>query len=164
MLRLRPYLEKDTAEILSWCKDAQSFYQWTAGVLGEYPIGRQEFEKVRSLIAFSVLEEKQVVGFFTMRNPTEDMEELRIGFVILRPDLRGRGYGKAMLRLAVRYARELYGASRVTLGVFENNPAALHCYQAAGFRLIETEATETYQIMGETWKVIQMELQENGSS
>ena len=38
MIRLRPYKQEDAEIILSWCTDEKSFYKWTAGVLGDYPI------------------------------------------------------------------------------------------------------------------------------
>ncbi len=35
--------------------------------------------------------------------------------------------------MAVKYAFETLGATKVSLGVFENNPSAIHCYEASGF-------------------------------
>ena len=46
MIRLRPYKKEDTNRILSWCQDEKSFYQWTAGRLGEYPIKEADFSFV----------------------------------------------------------------------------------------------------------------------
>ena len=43
MIRLRPYNIKDADTILSWSGDAKAFYQWSAGVLGEYPITKAQF-------------------------------------------------------------------------------------------------------------------------
>ena len=43
MLRLRPYTPSDASTILSWTKNKTAFYQWTAGVLGEYPITEEQF-------------------------------------------------------------------------------------------------------------------------
>lgn len=158
MLRLRPLLEKDMDTIMSWCPDEKSFYNWSAGVLGEYPLTKERFERVREMIAFSAMEEKQVIGFFTMRNPGNTMDELRIGFVIIDPDYRGKGYGKRMLNLAVRYAKEIYGAHKVSLAVFDHNQAAYRCYRAAGFRETESSEKESYRIVGEEWNCIQMEI------
>ena len=59
----------------------------------------------------------------------------RFGFVIVDPDVRGKGYGHKMLLLALDYVREnLPLVTRVDLGVFENNPKAKRCYEAAGFK------------------------------
>ena len=42
MIRIRPYKASDVDTILSWCQDEKVFYQWTAGILGNYPITQKE--------------------------------------------------------------------------------------------------------------------------
>ena len=59
-----------------------------------------------------------------------------------------------LLRLGLIYARTVYRAQRASLGVFENNIPAQRCYRAAGFR--ETDETEDYPVLGETWKCVHM--------
>ena len=159
MIRLRPYKPEDAKAVLSWSKDERAFYQWSAGVLGQYPITEEEFRFVESLMAFTAFDEDGVLGFFTLRNPGEDPGELRIGFVIVDPARRGQGCGKEMLRSALRYAFDICGARKVTLGVFENNLSAYHCYRSVGFREIVPEEPETYQIMGEAWRCREMAME-----
>ena len=124
MLGLRPYKKEDADTILSWSKDEKAFYQWSAGIMGKYPITRDEFGFVESLMAFTAFDENGNVGFFTLRNPDGKTDELRIGFVIVDPERRGCGTGKEMLLLGLRYAFDIYGAKKVSLGVFENNDPA----------------------------------------
>ncbi len=152
MIRIRPYKSADVHTILSWCQDENTFYQWTAGVLGSYPITEKEFCFVESMMPFTAFDETGMAGFFTLRNPDESMDELRFGFVILNPDKRGKGYGKMMLRLGLKFAFEMYGAKRASLGVFENNLPAYYCYKAIGFKDVVLEKTEKYCVMGEVWK------------
>ena len=47
-------------------------------------------------------------------------------------------------------------AAKVSLGVFDNNPAAIHCYEAAGFHRVSRRDTESYECLGETWDCIEM--------
>ena len=94
MLRLRPYNKNDAETIMSWIKDEKSFYKWTAGVLGEYPISVEQFNTVSNLMAFTAIDDNEIAGFFTMRKPSESFEELRFGFVIVNPEKRGQGYGE----------------------------------------------------------------------
>ena len=91
MLRLRPYNKNDAETIMSWIKDEKSFYKWTAGVLGEYPISVEQFNTVSNLMAFTAIDDNEIVGFFTMRRPNEFFNELRFGFVIVdsRKPVRG---------------------------------------------------------------------------
>ena len=42
MLRLRAYNKDDAETILTWIKDGKTFYKWTAGILGEYPISVEQ--------------------------------------------------------------------------------------------------------------------------
>lgn len=152
MIRIRPYRASDANVILSWCRDEKAFYQWTAGVLGEYPITQKEFGFVETLMPFTAFDESGIMGFFTLRNPDGSLDELRFGFVIVDPDRRGKGCGKAMLQSGLKFVFEIYGAKRASLGVFENNPAAYYCYRAAGFHEVVPETPEAYQILGEEWR------------
>ena len=159
MLRIRPYKATDADTILSWCRNEKAFYQWTAGILGNYPITPKAFKFVESLMPFTAFDETGIVGVFTLRNPGNSLDELRFGFVIVNPDIRGKGYGKAMLQLGLKFAFEIYGAKRVSLGVFENNPSAYYCYKAVGFGDVVLDTTETYCVLGEEWNCKELMLE-----
>ena len=156
MLGLRPYKKEDAETILSWTENEMVFYQWSAGIMGKYPITQQEFGFVESLMPFTAFDENGIVGFFTLRNPEEKKDELRIGFVVIDPERRGHGTGKEMVLLGLRYAFDIYGAKKVSLGVFENNEPACYCYQAAGFKDAAPDTAEVYSVMGEEWKCREM--------
>ena len=156
MIRIRPYKTDDADTVLSWCQDEKSFYQWSAGVLGDYPITQREFRFVDSLMPFTAFDETGPVGFFTLRTPAGSLDELRFGFVIVDPHKRGKGCGKAMLRLGLKFVFEIYGAKKASLGVFENNLPAYYCYQAVGFRDVVLDTPEKYAVLGEEWKCKEM--------
>ena len=163
-LRLRPYQLRDGEKIVTWCADEQAFYKWSAGILGPYPLTPARFNQAMAArdhgshyFPFVAEDDSGLVGFFILRRPGEDPEELRFGFVIVDPAIRGKGYGKKMLTLGIRYAFDLYRARKVGLGVFSNNPGAYHCYRAVGFT--ENGSVEAYKIGEETWECIEMELE-----
>ena len=158
MLRLRPYNKSDADIILSWSKDKISFYKWSAGVMGKYPISKKKFGFVENLMAFTAIEDDEIIGFFTMRKPSESFDELRFGFVVVDPAKRGKGSGKAMLQLGLKFAKNIYGAKRVSLGVFENNESAYYCYKAVGFQDVILEKPETYTVLSEEWKCLELEI------
>lgn len=158
MLRLRPYNKNDAKIIMSWIKGENAFYKWTAGVLGEYPISAEQFNMVSNLMAFTAIDDNEIVGFFTMRRPNEFYEELRFGFVIVDSKKRGQGYGKNMLKLGLKYAKEIFGANKVSLGVFENNESAYYCYKAIGFEDVSQDEIEKYTVMGEEWNCLELEM------
>ena len=108
--------------------------------------------------ALTMTDGDEVVGYITLRTPADDPTEQRLGFVIVDDSKRGRGLGKALVKMAVNYAFETLHATKVSLGVFENNPSAIHCYEAAGFHRVSLPETESYKCLGETWNCIEMEL------
>lgn len=58
-------------------------------------------------MAFTAIDDDELVGFFTMRRPTENFDELRFGFVVVDPSERGKGYAKEMLRLNIQNAKAM---------------------------------------------------------
>ena len=161
MLRLRPFRSSDAKTIVTWTSEPEEFYKWSAGMMGDYPVsekrlletvsGREDNTGFFPLVAF---DESGLVGFFTVRTPGDDDRKVRFGFVIVDPMKRGHGYGSRMLRLGLKYMFEIYGANEVSLGVFDNNMPAYHCYKSAGFQ--ENGVRETYRICGKDWAVIEM--------
>lgn len=157
MLRLRPYKDSDAAAILSWCKDEVAYYNWCAGILGDFPATEAAFnENVHKLMGFTALEDDRVAGFFSIRIPGEDKGIVRFGFVTVDSELRGKGYGKEMLRLGLTYAFDVYRAKKVTLGVIEDNLPAYKAYKAVGFT--EEGTVETFHNLGREWRCVEMEI------
>lgn len=166
MLRLRPYKPCDAKYIEKWITDKKMFYQWSADILGEYPLTAEKLnenyrltennDRFWQMTAFD--EFKAPVGHFIMRFTDEELKSVRLGFIIVDNNIRGKGYGKEMLRLALKYAFEILKADEVSLGVFANNPQAFYCYQAAGFRELESNGRSEYTIEDEKWECIEMHI------
>ena len=161
-LRLRPYKRSDAKSIVSWIENEYGFRQWCADRYDHYPITPDDinaqydgFADADWFYPVTAFNENGVVGHMIMRFTDDAKETLRLGFIIIDSAKRGHGYGKGMLGLAVRYAFEILKAKTVTLGVFENNPAAYHCYRSAGFREMQTEPGH-YRVFGEDWKCLDM--------
>ncbi|MDO5139052.1 MAG: GNAT family protein [Oscillospiraceae bacterium] len=161
MLRLRPFRSPDAQTIVSWTSEPEEFYKWSAGIMGDFPVSEKRFLEMVSaredntgffpLVAF---DESGPAGFFIVRTPGEDDRKVRFGFVIVDPRKRGHGYGSQMLRLGLKFMFEIYGAQEVSLGVFEHNLPAYHCYQSVGFR--ETGVRKIYHLCGKDWIDIEM--------
>ena len=161
MLKLRPYKPCDAGKILTWIKDEREFRLWTADRYDRYPITAEDmnrhYDSFRDSDAFwamTAYDEAGVAGQLIMRFTDEAKKQLRFGFIIVDADRRGQRVGSTMLRMAVRYAREFLLVEKITLGVFAENPSALKCYQAVGFR--ESGERHCHQIMGEKWTCLEM--------
>ena len=164
MLRLRPYKECDAEIIASWIQNEYAFRQWCADRFDHYPVTGADIRRQYSGLSdadwfypMTAFDETGIVGHLIMRFIDEEKKILRFGFVIVDVNKRGRGYGKEMLSLALQFAALILKAEKVTLGVFENNPAAYHCYRAAGFQDVSAQQAEYYHVLGEDWKCLEME-------
>jgi RimJ/RimL family protein N-acetyltransferase len=142
MLRLRPYKPSDANLLLDWWKDAseEDFVKWSAGNF-EYPLTMEQLdayykkwcETENGWLMTALDESGTPVGHFIMRLADYDAGTLRMGFIVVNPYIRGKGYGGQMVSQALKYAFEILGMKEVSLGVFANNPKAKECYEKAGF-------------------------------
>ncbi len=163
-ISIRPYQPSDAAVITSWLKSKYLMRQWCADRYERYPVTPEDMNAYHTKYidgqrsrALTMVDGSDVVGYITLRIPADDPAEQRLGFVIVDDSKRGRGFGKALVSMAVKYAFETLGATKVSLGVFENNPSAIHCYESAGFHRVSLSETESYECLGETWNCIEME-------
>lgn len=157
-MTLRPFHPDDAETILSWCKDRRAFRLWSADRYKDFPAQPEDMIEQYdgdNMYPFTAAVGDTIIGHVLLRHPSEDKTLVRFGFVIVDDQLRGKGYGKRMLQLAIRKAKDELGAKRITLGVFDNNPSALHCYESVGFQATGTDA---YMIDGEEWTGKEMEL------
>lgn len=144
MLRLRPYKKSDAESIIKWIQDEESFRKWSAGRYESYPVTaddiNQNYESCEAKGGFyemTAFDEDGICGHLILRFTDEEMQHLRLGFVIVDDSKRGKGYGREMLALALKYGFEMLKASEISIVVFDNNPAAIRCYEAVGFRKAE---------------------------
>ena len=165
MLRLRPYKPCDAQRITDWITDEYGFRQWCADCYERYPISPEDMNRrydserdSDGSWAMTAFDEGGPAGHLIMRYPDERRDTLRFGFVIVDDKRRGMGLGREMLALAIKFAFEMVGVERITLGVFANNTRARRCYEACGFRAVERPEREYYICLGERWDCVEMEL------
>ena len=157
-MTLRPFHPNDAETILGWCKDKQAFRKWSADRYKDFPAKREDMMeqyKGDSMYPLTAVVGENIIGHVLLRFLSEDKTLVRFGFVIVDDTKRGKGYGKQMLQMVIKKAKEEFGVQKITLGVFDNNPSAFHCYDSLGFKVI---GTDTYLIDGEEWTGKEMEL------
>lgn len=99
----------------------------------------ENFEPGLVLVAY---ENDMAVGYsFGQLMPDQSSPGFRMAYLVsigLRPDCRGKGWGKALL---TRWLRGVYetGTRSVELDVDEENPIAVGLYEGFGFRHLRTE-------------------------
>lgn len=164
MLKLRPFNNSDAAVILSWFKDEESFRKWSSTQYDSYPITPETMIEAYSsalttdtLFPMTAFDDEGIAGHMILRFPNpSDRSLLRFGFIVVNPAKRGQGTGKEMLALARKYAHDFLGVKTISLGVFDNNPAARRCYLSSGFLPVPGAKRPPEKIMGEDWYITEM--------
>lgn len=169
MLRLRPYKSCDSVKIAEWLKDEDVFMKWGGERFGLFPItadiidnkymqNNGDCAEKDNFYPWTAFDENGIVGHFIMRYIHGDNRVLRFGWVIVDDSIRGKGYGRQMLKLGLRFAFELLKVDKVTIGVFENNNLAYGCYKSVGFCEIAEQECEYEEINGEKWNIVELEI------
>lgn len=166
ILRLRPYKSSDADFLLSWLSDERTVALWKADRFF-WPLTKEQlaaygrdFEADCHAAAFTALSETgKPVGHFSFRRLDWQKNRGHMGFIVVDPAARGKGYGRQMVHQALQYAFGILGLEAVTLGVYDCNQAASRCYEAEGFRRIDREGFEESQVSfgEETWVYYYME-------
>ena len=163
-MRLRAYRREDADIICRWIRNEEELYKWSADRFNKFPLTGADIEEnyAPQLAAGRFFpmtaedDEGRTIGHFIIRYPKEDDDSsVRFGFVILDPEIRGRGRGREMLRLGIEHVREHLSVKRIDLGAFDNNESAKRCYASVGFREYNRRGCE---LPVGTWVCIDMEL------
>jgi RimJ/RimL family protein N-acetyltransferase len=135
---IRPARVED-AELL-----AQAEYD-TAGELegllaakaGEIPIAvfRRTIERLGENGLYIVLEvEGRPVGHLLLEPlPLSSIRHVAQLTIVVHPGHRGKGYGRALLRYAINWARKSGQIEKIELRVRSTNPRAIALYESLGF-------------------------------
>lgn len=140
MHSFRPFKISDCASIASWVGDEREYYMWCAGKLGKFPMEPQQLESVYNEIVndshkiwMVACEDDKPFGFLAYSYDSPDFDSVCLCYVIVDSQLRGKGYGKVLLKLAQDYAFNLLNVYKISLSVFEENERAYNTYISAGF-------------------------------
>lgn len=111
---------------------------WERSVRATHGFLREEhFEGIKGALVplyfpsvelYAVVDQERYAGFI-------GLHEKMIEMLFIDSDIRGRGYGSALMDFAMRQ-----GATKVDVN--EQNPSALNFYKAKGFRIISRDKTD----------------------
>lgn len=159
---LREFKESDAKEILKWIKSEREFRMWSADRYESYPIVPEDinknYSKEENFYPMTLVENEKIIGHLILRNPDGNKDVIRLGFIIVDSNIRGKGYGKKIILEAIKYAKNELGAKEINLGVFTNNKSALECYKAVGFKIIDIKEN-TLEFYDEKWDCAEMILE-----
>lgn len=163
-MELRTYQENDAKEILKWIKTERDFRLWSADRYEKYPATPEDVNNNYNICKtndvfypMTLVDNGKIIGHLILRQPNKNEHAIRLGFIIVDNNMRGKGYGKEIINQAIRYAKENLNAEEINLGVFSNNEHAIWCYKAVGFEEVGLEKN-VYSFQGENWDCIEMKL------
>lgn len=164
-MNFRKYKQEDAKEILSWIETEREFRLWSADRYKNYPAlpsdinsNYSECQKISNFYPFTLEDDGKIIGHLILRNPAENAKVIRLGFIIVDKKMRGKGYGKKLIKEAIRYAKDELGAKEINLGVFTANNNAFNCYKSVGFNVVNIEKN-SYQFYDEQWDCAEMILE-----
>jgi len=138
-MELTRFRVKDVVEVLSWVGTEGDMMQW-AGAAFHWPLTARQFRRhllaalaPPALYSLGLYEGSTIHGYCELADYRRQAGSAMLARVMIRPDDRGQGWGRFMVRAAVAFGFEQLGLHRIGLGVFEGNEAALRCYRRAGF-------------------------------
>ena len=164
MLNLRPYKSSDYKYIINWISSTRECAKWSADKF-KYPITKETLEKYKNkcdkgddLWIFVAVNENNIpIGHFLFNRVNYNEKSAHLSFVIINPKFRGCGFGKEMMRLAIKYCFEVCSFSKLTLCVFDNNPSAHACYKSVGFK-DDKHLDNAFIFRGEEWGIYEMSI------
>lgn len=161
-ITLRKYLKSDANTIIKWIADERALRLWSADRYGDFPIKTEDinnnYTKCVSngnFYPMTLVDGNKIIGHIILRNPAGNKDIIRLGFIIVDPAIRGKGYGKLIIKKAIEYAKNVLHAKEINLGVFANNTNAYNCYKAAGFKEISIDKN-VMQFQNENWDCVEM--------
>jgi RimJ/RimL family protein N-acetyltransferase len=163
MIILETFEKKDIPELLDWMKDSDAeFLIQFAGSKYRFPLDEKQLLDTlydKSILVFKAIEETTgaMIGHCQLMKIIDlPHNSAAIGRVLIKPDKRNLGYGYAMLKELINYAKSVLSLQQLNLRVFDFNQSAIRCYLKLGF--VESKREEVFfPAINQTWNCITMD-------
>ncbi|MCL6602226.1 MAG: GNAT family N-acetyltransferase [Paenibacillus sp.] len=160
MIILEHFERTDFKQLIEWIDSPKFMLQW-GGRTFSYPLTEQQLENYicSDVLIYRVVHEGngEVIGHI---NLTVDRinDSGRLGKVLIgERSLKGYGIGQLMIQKVLNVAFGQLKLHRVSLGVFDFNLPAIHCYEKAGF-VKEGLLREARKVDNEFWSLWEMSI------
>ncbi len=162
MIILETFEKRDIPELLDWMKDSDAeFLIQFAGPKYRFPLDEKQLLDTlddQSILVFKAIEETTgtAIGHCQLMKIDLPNKRASIARVLIKPDNRGLGYGYAMLKELINYAKSVLKLKQLNLRVFDFNQSAIKCYLKLGF--VESKRENVvFQEINKTWDCITMD-------
>ena len=166
MIGLQPFDKGDFSRLITEVPDARFLLQW-AGPKYTYPLDTAQLkdtlaDTTGARPSFKVFkatrsDTTETIGHIQLMDIDYDATSCTLGRVLIFQNHRGNGFGRRMVKEAVKFAFGDMHLAEITLGVFDFNTPAIGIYKTIGFT--EFQYMEgALQFQNESWNVIRMKL------
>ena len=157
---LRLASDDELSLVCRWINTQTVFYDWCAGKYQSFPVKSSDIIRFnKSTDAVSVIADDEngiPIGHFSVRAIDNKNKIVRIGFVVLAPEMRGKGLAKPRIEKAIAYTKRNTDSEIITICCYDDNIPALRTYEKAGF--VKNGRYELIDAGGKQKKYFELEL------
>ncbi len=169
-IELKYFEQKDVNQLLSWIDTPELLMLW-AGPKLTFPLTEEKLmeylnganlEKGSEKFIYQVIEKEsgQVTGHIALQQIDRSHKTARISRVYVDKMMRGKGVCPLIMKKVLNIGFDQFKLHRISLGVFEFNKAAIHCYEQIGFKK-EGLLRDYVYINNEYWSLFEMSILED---
>jgi RimJ/RimL family protein N-acetyltransferase len=156
-MKLRPTTTDDLQTILRWVESNQEMVMWS-GPTFTWPLEYTQLARYfdspnRTYWSAIDTDSQELLGHASLLIDNE-ANLMRIGFILVNPEHRGRGVGREFVEAVVRHGFQASALPVMNLGVYAHNTAALNLYESLGFS--KTGVVFHTTVEEEQWDVVDM--------
>ncbi len=171
MINLEHFEHSDIPQLINWINTEELLTKWS-GSLFSFPLTTSSLEwyikdtnipNESDAFIYKAIDTEtgEVVGHISLGGLSWKNRSSRISRVLVgNPVLQQKGICQQMTKAALRIGFEELGLHRISLGVYENNKAALNCYLKCGFN-IEGVSRDILWFNNEFLSMVEMGILEN---
>lgn len=171
MIILKPFERSDFQQLIDWINTEELLIKWS-GSLFSFPLTIESLEWYISdtnvinesdAFVYKAVDEEtgETVGHISLGGLSWKNRASRISRVLVgNTATQGKGICQQMTKAVLKIGFQELGLHRISLGVYENNKAALNCYLKSGFN-IEGVARDILWFNNEFLSMIEMGILED---
>ncbi len=169
MIQLQHFQAPDFGQLIEWIHNEEILTNWS-GSLFNFPLSARSLEwyientniiNISDAFVYKALDASgEIVGHISLGGISWKNRSARITRVLIgNTAQRGKGCCQGMVKAVLRIAFNELKLHRVSLGVYDNNKAAVKCYEKAGLT-IEGIHRDILWYNGAWWSMIEMSILE----
>ena len=171
MIKLEYFERSDFDQLIEWIKDDELLMNWS-GSLFNFPLTTKSLEwyiddvndiNTSDAFIYKAIDTStgNTIGHISLGSISRKNSSARISRVLVGGiDSRGKGCCQQMIKAVLKIGFEDLKLHRISLGVYNFNTAAIHCYQKSGL-VIEGTTRDVLNYKGNWWSLIEMSILED---